>query len=147
MAGVTAAIDYLAQLGQQVSLVSPTRRSAILAAMEAIRQYEQGLSKALITGLLQIPGLQLYGIQDLSQLDWRTPTVSIRLEGHTPRQLAQALGDRGIFSWYGNYYAINLSERLGVEASGGMLRLGLVHYNTIEEVEQLLAVLEELARQ
>jgi selenocysteine lyase/cysteine desulfurase len=71
--------------------------------------------------------------------------VAVRLAGHTPRQLAEFLAARGIFTWDGNYYALNLTERLGVELSGGMLRIGLAHYNTEEEVERLLAALRELA--
>ena len=66
------------------------------------------------------------------------------MEGRTPRRLAEYLGERGIFTWDGNYYALNLTERLGVELSGGMLRIGLAHYNTEEEVERLLAALREL---
>jgi selenocysteine lyase/cysteine desulfurase len=73
----------------------------------------------------------------------RVPTVAIRIAGHTPRDLATYLGELGIFTWDGNYYALNLSERLGVEPSGGMLRIGLVHYNTSEEVDRLLAALKE----
>jgi selenocysteine lyase/cysteine desulfurase len=72
------------------------------------------------------------------------PTVAIRIAGHTPRDLASYLGERGIFTWDGNYYALNLSERLGVEPSGGMLRIGIVHYNTAEEVDRLLTALKEL---
>ena len=112
--------------------------------MRAIRDYERGLSEKLIAGLLNIPGLTFYGIREPDRFARRTPTVSVRIEGHTPRELAQALGERGIFTWDGNYYALSLSERLGVEDSGGMLRIGLVHYNTAEEVERLLATLGEI---
>lgn len=72
------------------------------------------------------------------------PTVAVRISGRTPRELAEFLADRGIFTWDGNYYALNLTERLGVESSGGMLRIGLAHYNTAEEVDRLLATLNEL---
>ncbi len=122
-----------------------SRRDAILAAYKAIRQHEQELTAQLITGLLAIPGLTFYGIRDLARLDQRTPTVAIRMEGQTPRELAAKLGERGIFTWDGNYFAINLTERLGVETSGGMLRIGLTHYNTAEEVERLLEELKRLA--
>jgi len=67
------------------------------------------------------------------------------MEGYTPRELAERLGERGIFTWDGNYYAVDLAERLGLQDSGGMLRIGLAHYNTAEEVERLLSVLRELA--
>src|SRR6185436_15971652 len=106
---------------------------------------ERGLIEKLITGLLEIPGLTFYGIREPERFGQRTPTVSIRIAGHTPRQLAEYLGERGIFTWDGNYYAMNLSERLGVEESGGMLRIGLVHYNTAQEVDTLLAALREIA--
>jgi selenocysteine lyase/cysteine desulfurase len=113
--------------------------------MHAIQVYERELAEQLIKGLLEIPGLTFYGITDPERFALRTPTVAIRIAGHTPRELAAALGEHGIFTWDGNYYAINLSERLGVEASGGMLRIGLVHYNTAEEVDRFLAALGEIA--
>jgi len=144
LAGVAAAVDYLAELGRRANPAAATCRAALLAAYEAIRPYELGLIQPLIAGLLEIPGLTFYGIRDPARFDWRTPTVAIRLAGHTPRELADFLGTRGIFTWDGNYYALNLTERLGVESSGGMLRIGLVHYNTAEEVERLLGALREL---
>ncbi|ABU59030.1 cysteine desulfurase-like protein [Roseiflexus castenholzii] len=140
LAGVTAAIDYLAELGRRVKPTT-TRRAALVQAMEAIQAYERTLSHHLIAGLLAIPGLTFYGISDPARFAWRTPTVAVRLEGSTPRELARRLGDQGIFCWDGNYYAINLTERLGVEADGGMLRIGLVHYNTAEEIDRLLEVM------
>jgi selenocysteine lyase/cysteine desulfurase len=124
---------------------SSSRRRHLVAALEAIKAYERDLSVKLIGGLLEIPGLTFYGIADPQRFDKRTPTVAVRIAGHTPRQLAEALGRRGIFTWDGNYYAVNLSERLGVEQDGGMLRIGLVHYNTNEEIDRLLAVLREIA--
>jgi cysteine desulfurase family protein (TIGR01976 family) len=143
LAGVVAAIEYLADLGRRHHPSAASRREAILAAYEVIRRHEQELAAQLIGGLLEIHGLTFYGIKDLAKLDQRTPTVAIRMEGHSPRELATKLGGRGIFTWDGNYYAINLTERLGVEQSGGMLRIGLTHYNTAEEVSRLL---EELKR-
>jgi selenocysteine lyase/cysteine desulfurase len=174
MAGVTAAIEYLAELGRKVGAssgtgesdtvavdasagegsseshshnarTSPTRRAQLLAAMHAIREYELELTERLINGLLKVPGLTFYGISDHERFAWRTPTVSVRMAGRTPRELAERLGERGIFCWDGNYYAVNLAERLGVEASGGMLRIGLVHYNTPEEVDALLVALRDIA--
>jgi len=142
LAGVTAAIDYLAELGQRVKPAA-TRRAALVQAMEAIQTYERSLSQKLIAGLLAIPGLTFYGISDPARFAWRTPTAAVRMEGRTPRELAERLGEHGIFCWDGNYYAINLTERLGVETDGGMLRIGLVHYNTAEEIDRLLEVLRE----
>ena len=146
LAGVAAAVDYLAELGRRAHPAATTRRAALLAAYEAIRPYELGLVERLIAGLLEVPGLTFYGIRDPACFDRRVPTVAVRLAGHSPRQLAEFLAARGIFTWDGNYYALNLTERLGVELSGGMLRIGLAHYNTEEEVERLLAALRELAR-
>ena len=87
----------------------------------------------------------MYGISDPRQFDRRCATFAVRIEGHTPLELATKLGDRGFFTWDGNYYALNLTEQLGVERSGGFLRIGLVHYNTMDEVERLLAALREIA--
>lgn len=143
LAGVSAAISYIAELGMRIEPKVETRREALLASYKAIRAYEKSLAERLIGGLQQIPGLKLYGIADPAHFDRRTPTVAVRVEGHTPAELSTRLGDRGIFTWEGNYYAINLTERLGVEDKGGMLRIGLVHYNTAAEVDRFL---EELRR-
>lgn len=145
LAGIGAAVEYLAELGRRVQPRAATRREALLAAYGAIRRHEAALAKKLIAGLVAIPGLRFYGITDPARFAERVGTVSVRLEGRTPTEAAKFLADRGIFTWDGNYYALNLTERLGVEASGGMLRVGLVHYNTAEEVERLLAALREFA--
>lgn len=141
LAGVTAAIEYLASLGQPAA----TRREALVAAMTRIADYERSLAVQLIEGLLAIPGLTFYGIREPERFGWRTPTVSFRLANLSPRAVAEQLAERGIFVWDGNYYALSLSERLGVEPLGGMVRVGLVHYNTAAEVDYLLEVLRELA--
>lgn len=145
IAGTIAAIDYIVELGRHVAPTAFNHRESIQAAMEAICSYERQLCELLVTGLLQIPDLTFYGIRDLARFAWRTPTVGIRLAGYTPRELAQILFERGISVWDGNHYAINLTERLGVESSGGVLRIGLVHYNTAEEVEFLLEQLNEIS--
>jgi cysteine desulfurase family protein (TIGR01976 family) len=144
MAGTIAAIDYIAKLGRHVAPTTFDRRENLLAAMEAIRLYERKLCELLVTGLLQIPDLTVYGIRDLARFAWRTPTVGIRLAGYTPHELAQILSERGISTWDGNHYAINLTERLDIESSGGLLRIGLVHYNTVEEVEFLIEQVDEI---
>ena len=146
IAGITASVDYLADLGRSARASSGNRREALLAAYAAIQAHERALAGTLIRGLLQIPGLKFYGIRDSSQFERRCPTVAVRIDGHTPRQLASRLGERGFFTWDGNYYALNLSERLDVEKDGGFLRIGLVHYNTAEEVHGLLAALREIAK-
>ncbi|MEB3181089.1 MAG: cysteine desulfurase-like protein [Nostocaceae cyanobacterium] len=123
----------------------PSRRAALVAAMTVIQENETELCKHLVTGLLQIPGLSFYGIRDVARFARRTPTVAIRVGGQTPYSTAKALGERCIFTWHGNFYALGLTERLGVEASGGLVRIGLVHYNTMAEIERLLQVLQDVA--
>jgi len=150
LAGVTAAIDYLAELGRRMrpktgDVGTSKRRLALLSAMEAIRGYERKLVEPLLRGLLAIPGVTIYGITDPARFDWRTPTVALRLAGQAPQELARFLAEQGIFTWAGNYYAINLTERLGIETAGGMLRLGLVHYNTAEEVARVVNTLLDSA--
>ena len=144
IAGITAAVEYLADLGRHANPGVATRRAALLAAFEVIRQHEHSLMERLIHGLLEIPGLKLYGITDPKRFNQRTPTIAVRIAGHTPLELATKLGERGIFTWDGNYYALNLTERLDVEKSGGFLRIGLVHYNTVEEVDRVIAALREI---
>jgi cysteine desulfurase family protein (TIGR01976 family) len=145
IAGIGAAVDYIAELGRRCDPCAKDRRSALLAAYRATRQHEMTLLSQLIPGLLAIPGLRFFGITDPARFNDRCSTVSIRLANHTPAETAKFLGDRGIFTWDGNYYALNLTERLGVEQTGGLLRIGLVHYNTSEEVDRLLAALREFA--
>ena len=144
IAGITACVDYLADLGRQADPSASTRRAALLAAYAAIQQYEHGLAETLIGGLLTIPGLTFYGIRDLAKIERRCPTVAVRCAGKTPLELATKLGERGFFTWDGNYYALNLTERLDVEKDGGFLRIGLAHYNTAQEVEQFLAAMREI---
>ncbi len=145
LAGLVATIKYFRDLGQQMLPELSDSRQAIVTAMQAIQDYEQELCQHLITGLLQIPGLNFYGIAELNRLRWRTPTVGIRMRGHTPYETAKQLGDRGIFTWHGNFYAIGLTERLGIESSGGLIRIGLVHYNAIAEIDTFLSALSEIA--
>ncbi|MFH7025594.1 MAG: cysteine desulfurase-like protein [Heteroscytonema crispum UTEX LB 1556] len=145
LAGLVATVNYLAELGYCVSKNAINRRAALVAAMTACQEYEREQSKLLVPELLQIPGLSLYGITDPARFAWRTPTVAVRLAGQTPYTIAKALGDRGIFTWHGNFYALGLSYKLKVEASGGFLRIGLVHYNTLEEIHRLLQALYAIA--
>src|SRR6202171_5779731 len=148
IAGIAAAVDYIAELGRHCDVTVKNRREALLAAYRAMRRHETGLVTRLIEGLLAIPTLKIFGITDARRFDERCSTLSFRLSDHPPTEIATFLGDRGIFTWDGNFYALNLSERLGVEQKGGVLRVGLVHYNTAEEVERLLAALREFtARQ
>jgi cysteine desulfurase family protein (TIGR01976 family) len=143
IAGIAAAVEYIAELGRHCDSTVKNRREALLAAHRATRRYEMALVTRLIEGLLAIPGIQIFGITDPKRFDERCSTLSFRLGNHNPTEIATFLGERGIFTWDGNFYALNLSERLGVEQKGGVLRIGLVHYNTAEEVGRLLAALSE----
>jgi cysteine desulfurase family protein (TIGR01976 family) len=143
IAGIGAAVDYIAELGRHCDPRVKGRREALQAAYRATHQYETGLLTRLIEGLQTIPGMRIFGITDAKRFDQRCSTLSFRLGDHNPTKIAAFLGDRGIFTWDGNFYALNLSERLDVEKHGGVLRVGLVHYNTAEEVDRLLAALHE----
>jgi cysteine desulfurase family protein (TIGR01976 family) len=144
IAGIKACVDYWEELGRHSNPAVTTRRAAILAAHDAIHIHERKIMETMIAGLLAIPGLKLYGISDPRRFDHRCATFVVRIEGHTPLELAAYLGERGFFTWDGNYYALNLTEQLDVERLGGFLRIGLVHYNTVEEVDRLLGALREI---
>jgi cysteine desulfurase family protein (TIGR01976 family) len=143
LAGIHAAVEYLAELGRRCDPSAKNRREALLAAYRSTVAYERTLLTKLIAALLTIPGLQFFGITEPQRCSERCSTVSFRLPKGTPTDAATFLGERGIFTWDGNFYAINLTERLGLEQSGGVLRVGLVHYNTVQEVDRLLAALQE----
>src|SRR5229473_6223213 len=145
IAGIGAAVDYIAAVGRHCDSGVKNRREALQAAYRATHRYETELLTRLIAELQAIPGIRIFGITDEKQFDERCATLSFRLGGHHPTKIAAFLGERGIFTWDGNFYALNLSERLGVEQHGGVLRVGLVHYNTAEEVDRLLAALREFA--
>ena len=145
IAGIHAAVEYLAELGRRCDPSATDRRSALLAAYRSTVAYERTLVTKLIEGLLAVPSLRFFGITDPKCFEQRCSTVSFRLAKGTPLDAATFLGDRGIFTWDGNFYALNLTERLGVEQHGGVLRVGLVHYNTASEVDRLLATLSEFA--
>jgi cysteine desulfurase family protein (TIGR01976 family) len=145
IAGIGAAVDYIAGLGRHCDPGAKNRREALQAAYRATHPYETGLLSRLMGGLQTIPGIRTFGITDPKRFDERCSTLSFRLGDHNPTKVATFLGERGIFTWDGNFYALNLSERLGVEQKGGVLRVGLIHYNTAEEVDRLLAALREFA--
>jgi len=145
IAGIGAAVEYLAELGRHCDPTAKTRREALAAAYHSTVTHETGIIWRLISGLQSIPGARIYGITDPQRSAERCSTLSLRIGNHHPTAIATFLGERGIFTWDGNYYALNLSERLGVESQGGMLRIGLVHYNTAEEVDRLLAALREFS--
>ncbi len=145
IAGIGAAVDYIAELGRHCDPSVKGRREALQAAYRATQQYETALLSRLIAGLQAIPDVRIFGITDAKRFDERCSTLSFRLGNHHPTEIATFLGERGIFTWDGNFYALNLSERLDVEQRGGVLRVGLVHYNTADEVDRLLAALREFA--
>jgi cysteine desulfurase family protein (TIGR01976 family) len=142
IAGTMAAVEYLADLGRSVDSSATDRRGALRSAMNAIGQYERELAAGLIEGLAALSKITMWGITDPARLDERVPTVSLRHADLGPLELARWLGQRGIFVWHGNYYALPLTETLGLEPEG-MVRVGLLHYNTSDEVNRLL---EELAK-
>ena len=145
IAGVLGAMEYFEGLGQRlIGGALPTRRARLVQAMTAIQTYEHSLSQALLDTLKAIPGLRLYGLQDETRRGERVPTFSFTLDGWQPRALAEHLGQAGIYVWDGNYYALSVTERLGLEGQGGMVRVGAVHYNTVEEVARLGEELEKL---
>jgi cysteine desulfurase family protein (TIGR01976 family) len=153
LAGATAAVEYLASVGRRFGGESAEafsgfegRRRDLKASLAAIRAYERNQCQRLIAGLQEIPGLHIYGITDSAHFDQRVPTVSFTLEGLTPNEVARRLGTANIFVWDGNFYALAVTERLGLEESGGLLRVGLAHYNTAEEVDRLLGVLADMPR-
>ncbi|HIA19380.1 MAG: cysteine desulfurase-like protein [Pirellulaceae bacterium] len=137
IAGALAAVNYLADLGCQLKGQDDlARREALQVAFTAIEDYETELTRQLLEGLNAIEQIKVWGISDLARLAERVPTVSITHDNLTAAQLAERLGQQGIFAWHGNYYALEFTESLGLEPAG-MLRIGLVHYNTAEEVERL----------
>jgi cysteine desulfurase family protein (TIGR01976 family) len=144
IAGIKACVEYIESIGRRLQPSVSSRRAAILAAYGEIVKYERGLCERLLQGLAATPGVKVYGITEAARFDHRCPTIALRAQGHTPLELATKLGDRGFFTWDGNYYALNLTEELDVEKDGGFLRIGLFHYNAVEEVDRLLAALREI---
>ena len=150
-AGILAAIEYLEELGQSFGAPFAEhfpgfsgRRLLLKQAMAAIRVYERQMFEHFVAGLLAIPGLSFYGISDPARFDQRTPTAAFNLPGRSPQYVAEQLARLGIYVWAGNFYAQAVTERLGLEKTGGVVRAGLVHYNTREEVDFCLKCLREL---
>jgi cysteine desulfurase family protein (TIGR01976 family) len=157
LAGLVGVIDYLALLGHEQSahyrnafdggsgeVLYGGRQRDLKIAMQALMDYERRLSAQLLAGLREIKGIKVYGITDPQQLTWRVPTIACNLEGHSPRELADYLASEGMFAWDGNYYALGIMERLGLEERGGALRLGMAHYNTLDEIDKVLECLEQV---
>ncbi len=134
LAGVTAAVDYLAGLGE-----GNGRRERLAAAFAAIGDHEQALAARFLAGLEELPGVRLYGHPHPGAA--RTPTFAVAVDGVHPDEVQRRLGEQGIFVWSGHYYAVAVMERLGVLERGGLVRVGFVHYNTAAEVDRVLAAL------
>jgi cysteine desulfurase family protein (TIGR01976 family) len=143
IAGTLAAVDYLAQIGRDVTgNARADRRQALVAAFDAIVPYERELGQRLLAGLNELPHLRVWGIREPARAADRCATFSFTHARKPAAQVADELGRRGLFAWHGNYYALNLSEAWGREPEG-MVRVGLVHYNTAAEVDRLIEALRE----
>ena len=146
IAGVLGAVEYLQWVGRTFTQAGEGRRTTLKAAMATIREYEAGLALALHKGLTSIPGLRLYGIGDPRQFHRRVPTFAFTLEGLRPRGICEELDRVAVSAWDGNYYARETTIRLGLEGSGGMVRVGAVHSTTVKEVDVLCAAVRAIAK-
>ena len=148
IAGLLGTFSYLEWIGREFGSGDPaggTRRAALASAMSAIRATERGLAVGALRTLGTVPGLELRGIVDPVRIDERVPTFAFTVAGSTPRQVALELGKRGIAAWDGDYYAYELIRTLGLGESGGMVRVGFVHYNEPDEIERLAQALWEIS--
>lgn len=139
IAGTLETVEYLADLGREVAAAT-SRRAALLQAFAAIREHETALCRRAIEGLRSIPGCRVHGLQDPDRMGGRAPTIAFTGPA-SPARTAELLGSRGIFVWSGNFYALPLTEALGLEPDG-VVRVGVLHYNTEEEVDRLLEAVE-----
>ncbi len=154
IAGVLGAIEYFEWVGkefgsEQNEVLSDSsyqgRGMELKQAMAVIHAHEIKLSQALLNALQSVPSLKIYGLSDASRLEERVSTYSFRLKDLPPRFIAEKLAQEGIYVWDGNYYALNVTEQLGLENKGGMVRVGAVHYNTLQEVERLKNALMKIS--
>ena len=143
IAGTLAAVEYLAELGARCGATSKGLRDRLRSAFESIVPYERGLVARLLEGAAALRALSVRGITDASRFGERVPTVALTHARLRPIEVAERLGEQGIFVWHGNYYAIAVTEALALEPDG-MVRIGLLHYNTADEVDRLLGALAEL---
>ncbi len=154
IAGLLGTLEYLEWLGThhgkefsgELTKNYQGRALHFKQAMTAVRNYELGLSRALLKTLAEIPGLRIYGLTDADRIAERVPTFSFRTDKWTPREIATKLDLEGIYVWDGNYYALEVTKALGVEETGGMVRAGAVHYNTLEEIEKFGKALVKTSR-
>lgn len=148
IAGAAEAVDFVADAGEKYGSESQaktanekaTRRKRIVEGLLAFKSYEEELTKYLIDELSHMKEVTIYGPPEGYP---RTSTVSITNNDYTPRQIAEYLGDRGIFVWDGDFYAVKLVERLGLGDKGGVIRIGIAPYNTKEELSRLITALKD----
>tara|TARA_B100000686_G_C16792850_1_gene980025 strand:+ start:285 stop:1529 length:1245 start_codon:yes stop_codon:yes gene_type:complete len=144
MAGTKAAIDHIAWIGREFSgNANLGRRAALEVAFSAIEKHERELCLRMIEGLMEIEGLKIWGITDPERIMERAPTVSFTHPNMTANEIGTILAERGIFVWAGNFYALELTETLGLEPEG-VLRAGILHYNSIEEVNYFVDSVREI---
>lgn len=151
MAGTAAAVDYFAWIGETMAEDKHSsydhfdgRRKYAHAAMDCLFDYEHSLSKRLIAGLKTLPGVTIQGISADDALDRRVPTVAFTHATVVPDDIAKQLGERGIFVWSGHNYALEAVRSLNILDAGGAVRIGPVHYNSIDEIDKLLNALEDI---
>lgn len=145
IAGIGAAIDYFASVGIAAA-PHGSRRERLVAGFELMFDYEKQLAARLIAGLQDIAGVTVQGVTDSDALDRRVPTVSFTHATHKPDAIAKALGKRNIFVWSGHNYGVEPAKLLGLYDSGGVVRIGAVHYNTVTEIDETLMALEDILR-
>lgn len=154
IAGILGAIEYFEWLGREFGGEYADelkqqgysgRKLLLKQAMTAVHAYEFELSRAMLSTLEAVPNLRIFGNTDARRLDERIATFSFRIGDMDPQTVAEKLAAENIYVWNGNYYAINVTERLGLEDKGGMVRVGPVHYNTVDEVNRLGKVLKKIA--
>ena len=143
IAGAKAAVDYLAELGRLVGSSSTSLRDSLRSAYAAIADYERKLASTLLKSLVAIPHIKILGLTDPSRLHERTPTVSFVHERLTAVEIADRLGQQGLFVGHGNFYALQVSEAFGLEPQG-VVRVGLMHYNIPSEIDRLLLALQNV---
>ena len=142
MAGTAAAVEYFAWVGETMAGARGDRRQKVRAGMAAIADYEHSLARYLVRGLQSLAGVTVHGITAADAMPRRGPTVAFTHERHGPDRIARALAEANIFAWSGHNYAVELAKSLGIYESGGAVRVGPVHYNTIAELDRLFEVLD-----
>ena len=143
LAALEATVEYFEWLGSSLSRAD-TPRERIRAAVDAFGAWERDLTARLIAGLQRIPGIRIVGITDRSRANERVPTVSFLHEQHSPAEIARRLAERAIFVWSGHNFALEVVRQLGIDEHEGVVRIGMAHYNTPEEIDRVLEALTAL---